>query len=252
MLSPVKVDETTQGATIVVMDITDKRLQEEMRREFSSNVSHELKTPLTSISGFAELLKNDLVAQKDVSEIGSNIYDEAQRLIVMIEDILKLSRLDDSQNMGDKEEVDLKQMSEKICAQFFSKAQERNISLEVKNSACLKTIPQLASEIISNLVSNAIKYNEEGGKVEISFRDDDKTVTIQVKDTGQGIALEDQKRIFERFYRADKAHTSEIPGTGLGLSIVKHAASYLGGEVSVVSEPNKGSTFRVILPKKAK
>ena len=249
MLSPVKVDNVVQGATIVVMDITEKRQQEEMRREFSSNVSHELKTPLTSISGFAELLRNDLVAPKDVCEIGSNIYDEAQRLIVMIEDILKLSRLDDSRSVGEKEEIDLRQLSEKIIEQYKGRAKEQNISLSIKNTAKIKTIRQLINEIISNLVSNAIKYNKENGEVVISFLEDNKHVTIQVSDSGQGISFEDQKRIFERFYRADKAHSSEIPGTGLGLSIVKHAVNYLGGEISVTSELNKGSTFKVVLPK---
>ncbi len=249
MVAPVNVDDVISGATIVVMDITEKRSQEMMRREFSSNVSHELKTPLTSISGFAELLKNNLVAEKDVSEIGANIYDEAQRLISMIQDIIKISRLDEASSMGEKEEIELNPLVLKVFSQYADKAKEKNIALKVEGEAKFASIRHLIDEIISNLVSNAIKYNKENGEVNVTLKDLGKEIEIVVKDNGIGIAPEDEARIFERFYRADKAHSGQIPGTGLGLSIVKHAVSYLGGAITLDSKLDKGTTFRVVLPK---
>ena len=249
MVAPVSVDDVISGATIVVMDITEKRSQEMMRREFSSNVSHELKTPLTSISGFAELLKNNLVAEKDVSEIGANIYDEAQRLISMIQDIIKISRLDEASSMGEKEEIELNPLVLKVFSQYTDKAKEKNIALKVEGEAKFASIRHLIDEIISNLVSNAIKYNKENGEVNVTLKDLGKEIEIIVKDNGIGIAPEDEARIFERFYRADKAHSGQIPGTGLGLSIVKHAVSYLGGAITLDSKLDKGTTFRVVLPK---
>ncbi len=249
MVAPVNVDDVISGATIVVMDITEKRSQEMMRREFSSNVSHELKTPLTSISGFAELLKNNLVAEKDVSEIGANIYDEAQRLISMIQDIIKISRLDEASSMGEKEEIELNPLVLKVFSQYADKAKEKNIALKVEGEAKFASIRHLIDEIISNLVSNAIKYNKENGEVDVTLKDLGKEIEITVKDNGIGIAPEDEARIFERFYRADKAHSGQIPGTGLGLSIVKHAVSYLGGAITLDSKLDKGTTFRVVLPK---
>lgn len=249
MVAPVNVDDVISGATIVVMDITEKRSQEMMRREFSSNVSHELKTPLTSISGFAELLKNNLVAEKDVSEIGANIYDEAQRLISMIQDIIKISRLDEASSMGEKEEIELNPLVLKVFSQHADKAKEKNIALKVEGEAKFASIRHLIDEIISNLVSNAIKYNKENGEVNVTLKDLGKEIEIVVKDNGIGIAPEDEARIFERFYRADKAHSGQIPGTGLGLSIVKHAVSYLGGAITLDSKLDKGTTFRVVLPK---
>ena len=249
MVAPVNVDDVISGATIVVMDITEKRSQEMMRREFSSNVSHELKTPLTSISGFAELLKNNLVAEKDVSEIGANIYDEAQRLISMIQDIIKISRLDEASSMGEKEEIELNPLVLKVFSQHADKAKEKNIALKVEGEAKFASIRHLIDEIISNLVSNAIKYNKENGEVDVTLKDLGKEIEIVVKDNGIGIAPEDEARIFERFYRADKAHSGQIPGTGLGLSIVKHAVSYLGGAITLDSKLDKGTTFRVVLPK---
>ena len=249
MVAPVNVDDVISGATIVVMDITEKRSQEMMRREFSSNVSHELKTPLTSISGFAELLKNNLVAEKDVSEIGANIYDEAQRLISMIQDIIKISRLDEASSMGEKEEIELNPLVLKVFSQYSDKAKEKNIALKVEGEAKFASIRHLIDEIISNLVSNAIKYNKENGEVNVTLKDLGKEIEIVVKDNGIGIAPEDEARIFERFYRADKAHSGQIPGTGLGLSIVKHAVSYLDGAITLDSKLDKGTTFRVVLPK---
>ena len=249
MVAPVSVDDVISGATIVVMDITEKRSQEMMRREFSSNVSHELKTPLTSISGFAELFKNILVAEKDVSEIGANIYDEAQRLISMIQDIIKISRLDETSSMGEKEEIELNPLVLKVFSQYADKAKEKNIALKVEGEAKFASIRHLIDEIISNLVSNAIKYNKENGEVDVTLKDLGKEIEIVVKDNGIGIAPEDEARIFERFYRADKAHSGQIPGTGLGLSIVKHAVSYLGGAITLDSKLDKGTTFRVVLPK---
>ncbi len=241
-------DGDVSGATIIVFDVTQKELQEQLRHEFSANVSHELKTPLTTISGFGELMKNGLVDQKDVTDIATNIYEEAQRLINLIDDIIHLSSLDDGPVEHKKEDVDLLALVHTVFAHKRLSAQKRDIKLEVRGDDIhYRGTYSILEELISNLVDNAIKYGKEHGHVLVELKRDENEVKIIVKDDGIGIPPESLDRIFERFYRVDKSRSKELGGTGLGLSIVKHAALYHGGKVSVDSS-DKGSTFTVILP----
>ncbi len=241
-------DGSVYGATIIIFDITQKEVQEQLRHEFSANVSHELKTPLTTVSGFAELMKNGLVDEKDVTDIAGNIYDEAQRLISLIDDIIHLSSLDDGPVEHEKEDVDLLALTRSIFAHQGPRAQKRDITLEVRGEAIhYQGTYSILEELIGNLVDNAIKYGKDHGHVMVDLKKDEDEVTIVVRDDGIGIPPESLDRIFERFYRVDKSRSKELGGTGLGLSIVKHAASYHGGKVTVESS-DKGSTFTVTLP----
>ena len=219
------------------------------RREFTANVSHELKTPLTSISGFAEIIKNGLVKQENVRRFAGNIYDEAQRLIVLVGDIIKLSQLDENEIAASKEPIDLYDAASAVLDHLKSAAQKAEVSLQLKGEHTLILgVEQIVDEIIYNLCDNAIKYNRPGGNVTVSVCACDSGAKISVSDTGIGIAQEEVDRIFERFYRVNKSHSKEVGGTGLGLSIVKHGAAYHRASIEVKSELGQGTTISVTFP----
>ncbi len=221
--------------------------QDAMRRDFTANVSHELKTPLTSISGYAELLKNDMVAAEDVSRFAGKIYDESHRLITLVGDIIKLSQLDSKEVAVKTEDIDLYETCAAVLSHLEMAAQKKQVSLSLKGAHVhINGVYQVVEEMIFNLCDNAIKYNVEGGEVKVSIKQCVDGVQLSVRDTGIGIAKEDLPHIFERFYRADKSHSKAIGGTGLGLSIVKHGARFLGASVTVSSRVGNGTTVRVV------
>ena len=248
--NPVVFDGNPAGAVIVVMDITEKAQREELRREFTANVSHELKTPLTSISGFAELMKSGTVDNKDIVDFSTSIYDEAKRLISLVNDIIKISKLDENSVPFDDEPVDIAQIVRLTAERLKPVADKDNITIEYNdNKAFINGNYTIVEEMIFNLVDNAVKYNKKGGKVKISVEDTGKHIKISVSDTGIGINKADFDKIFERFYRVDKSHSKEIGGTGLGLSIVKHGAVYHNASVDVESEIGKGTTISLTFNK---
>ena len=221
--------------------------REALRREFSANVSHELKTPLTSISGFAELMAEGVVEGEKVQEFSRDIYKESQRLIVLIDDIIKLSRLDEEAIGPEREPVDLYELSAKVLDDLRPVAEKEKISLDLSGiHASISGVRQLISEMIYNLCDNAIKYNRPGGNVCVDISKTQNEVWVTVSDTGIGIPPEHQKRVFERFYRVDKSHSKEIGGTGLGMSIVKHGAQYHGARVELESEPGVGTRISLV------
>ena len=223
------------------------REQDAMRREFTANVSHELKTPLTSIVGTAEIMENGLVRSEDVPHFAGNIYREARRLIGLVNDIIKLSRLEAGSPTAQWETVDLYQTVEAIRDQLSFAAAKREVRFVLQGgSAAARGIPQVVEELLYNLCDNAIAYNRTGGSVTVTVEDTPSGGRVTVADTGIGIPREVQDRVFERFYRVDRSHGGE--GTGLGLSIVKHGASYLGARVELESEEGRGSTFTVQFP----
>ena len=224
--------------------------REEMRREFSANVSHELKTPLTSISGFAELMATGDVSPDKVTEFSKDIYKESQRLISLINDIIKLSRLDEEADLPPKKDMDLHELLLRVADDLKPVAGKNNIFIDVKGEEThINGVDQLLYEMVYNLCDNAIKYNFPGGKVIMETLTDEKSTKLIVEDTGIGIPPEHQKRVFERFYRVDRSHSKEIGGTGLGLSIVKHGAMYHDAEVSMESTPGKGTRITITFPK---
>ena len=248
-ISRITADGDTAGAALLVVDVTDKVFAERQRREFTANVSHELKTPLQSILGSAELLENGLVKAEDVPQFVGRIRAEAERLVSLIEDIIRLSRLDEHGEMP-SEEVDLYTLAKAEIAALSPLADQKRVTVTLGGAPVVVCgVPQLLREILSNLCTNAVNYNVEGGSVTVTVRDAGKSAVLTVADTGIGIPKEAQSRVFERFYRVDKSHSRETGGTGLGLSIVKHAVEYMGGSVTLASAPGKGSTFTVILPK---
>ena len=248
--NPVTFDGKPAGAVIVIMDITEKAQREELRREFTANVSHELKTPLTSISGFAELMKSGAVDNNDIVDFSTSIYDEAKRLISLVNDIIKISKLDENSVPFDDEPVDITQIVRLTAERLKPVADKDNITIEYNdNKAFINGNYTIVEEMIFNLVDNAVKYNKKGGKVKISVEDTGKHIKISVSDTGIGINKADFDKIFERFYRVDKSHSKEIGGTGLGLSIVKHGAVYHNAQVGVESEIGKGTTISLTFNK---
>lgn len=256
--SPVRAADTEDviGATLIILDITEKNERERLRREFTANVSHELKTPLTSISGNAEIIKNGIVKPEDVPHFAENIYKEAGRLISLVNDIIKLSKLDEDGGEITKEPVDLSEIVSEVADSLRAQAERRAISSEIHTEkAVIMGIRPILTEMIYNLWENAIKYNKEGGKLYVDIanecQDGRNFVKFSIRDTGIGIPSADLERIFERFYRVDKSHSKEIGGTGLGLSIVKHGARLHGAEITVKSEIDKGSVFIIQFPKEA-
>jgi len=246
--NPVNTPDALSGIVVLVFDVTERRQLENMRREFTSNVSHELKTPLTVIYGSADMLAGGLVRPEDVTEFGSNIRSEADRLIKLIEDIVSLSKLDEDR-ATEHEDVDLCEMAGEILRRLSPQAEKHSVTCLLSGKQVIYNGSRtILDEIITNLCSNAIKYNKEGGIVEVKLGQSGSKTTITVSDTGIGIDPANLKRIFERFYRADKSRSRKIEGTGLGLSIVKHGAEYHGGTVSAESTPGKGSIFTVTLP----
>lgn len=244
-ISRIGSDEQTSGVVILVFDISDKVFAERNRKEFTANVSHELKTPLQSIMGSAELLENGLVKADDVPKFIRRIRSEAARLVTLIEDIIRLSQLDESTDFP-LENADIYEIAKDEAETLSLTAQKRNVTISVKGKSTVIHAPkQLLHEIIYNLCDNAIKYNKEGGSVEVSVEESDNNVILSVSDTGIGIPLDNQSRVFERFYRVDKSHSKETGGTGLGLSIVKHAVQYLNGKISLESTVGKGTKISV-------
>ncbi|HBA46353.1 MAG TPA: PAS domain-containing sensor histidine kinase [Lachnospiraceae bacterium] len=247
---PITSGHIVKGAALFFFNVTEKEKAEQMRREFTANVSHELKTPLHSISGYAELLKNDMVKENDKIPFAGKIYDEAQRMIRLVEDIISLSHLDEDVGDMQFERIDLYELAGKAVQSLEPEAAAARVALELSGAhAVLNGIGRLLYSIVYNLCDNAIKYNCENGKVRVMIENRNKEIVLSVEDTGIGIAPEHQERIFERFYRVDKSHSKEVGGTGLGLSIVKHAAMIHRAKVEVKSTPGKGTVIAVAIPK---
>lgn len=248
--NPVFQEEAVLGAVIVILDITESEKRDTLRREFTANVSHELKTPLTSISGFAELMKAGNVAKEDTIDFSKSIYDEAQRLITLVNDIIKLSELDGQSISYEKEPVDLYELSEEVIGRLKNESDKRNVALHlIGNNAEIMGVRKILDEMLYNLCDNAIKYNKEGGKVEIMVSQTQDSVNVMVRDTGIGIPAAHQGRVFERFYRVDKSHSKKVGGTGLGLAIVKHGAIYHHAKISMESSTDTGTAISLTFSK---
>lgn len=241
--------EDMVGAVILVLDVTEKEAQEQYRREFTANVSHELKTPLTSISGIAEIIRNGIVKPEDIPHFAGKIYDESQRLIALIGDIIKLSRLDENQVPMERETVDMLEMARDVVQQLSSVARKSGVTLVANGThGQVQGVRQVLGEMVYNLCENAVKYNRAGGRVWVDVQQVADHVVLRVKDTGIGIPAAEQGRIFERFYRVDKSHSKAVGGTGLGLSIVKHGAALHHAMISVSSEPEQGTEITLTFP----
>ncbi len=248
--SPVLSEGLVSGIVFLILDITEKEKSEQMRREFTANVSHELRTPLHTISGYAELLANDLVKPEDIKGFSGRIYEEARRMIRLVEDIMQLSRLDEGAADMNMETVDLFGIAQEVQDRLSKEAREVGVQFVLEGGpVSVYGIPQLLREMIYNLCDNGIKYNRRGGKVSIIVNQDESGAELIVSDNGIGIPKEHQERVFERFYRVDKSHSKEIGGTGLGLSIVKHAAKLNHAAIDLHSIPNEGTTVSIHFPK---
>lgn len=248
--NPVFEQETVIGAVVVILDITESKKRDELRRQFTANVSHELKTPLTSISGFAELMKAGDVAAEHVIDFSASIYDEAQRLITLVNDIIKLSELDGQSMSYESESVDLYELSKEVVSRLEREAKKRNIALHlIGDKAEIMGVRKILDEMLCNLCDNAIKYNKEGGIVDIIVGQTKDSVNVIVRDTGIGIPEEHQDRVFERFYRVDKSHSKKVGGTGLGLAIVKHSAMYHHARICLESVVDQGTTVTLAFPR---
>lgn len=247
--NPVFHDNEVSGAVLLILDVTERMKGEQMRREFTANVSHELKTPLTSISGFAEIISDGFVKPEDTRKFAGRIFKEAQRLITLVNDVIKISQLDEGKLPYEREETDLYELCREILRRMEERASTAGVHLYLKGPhKKITTVQTILDEVLNNLCDNGIKYNKKGGNLTVTIEEGEGETRISVEDQGIGIPAEDQKRVFERFYRVDKSHSKAIGGTGLGLSIVKHGAMYLGAEVKVESTLGKGSTFTLVLP----
>ena len=245
--NPVYADNEVIGAVIVILDITERVKRDQLRREFTSNVSHELKTPLTSISGFAEMMMNGDTPDETVMDFSKSIYDEAQRLICLVQDIIRISELDEKSILFEKEAVDLFELSNEIAHRLKPQADQKNVKISViGEKAEVVGVRKILDEMIYDLCDNAVKYNKENGLVDIILSYTENRVTLTVRDTGIGIPPAHQNRVFERFYRVDKARSKAIGGTGLGLSIVKHGANCHGADIILTSRENVGTTISII------
>lgn len=248
--NPVMRENQVEGAVLLLVNVTEKLEREKLRREFSANVSHELKTPLTSISGFAEIIQDGYVKEEDIRAFAGRIYKEAQRLITLVEDVIRISQLDEGEVPYEWTETDLYQTVKNVFGTLSEAAKKQDVHLYIEGERIkLHTVSNILEEVLFNLCDNAIKYNKQGGSVCICLTENEESVCISVKDNGVGIPKEDQSRVFERFYRVDKSHSKEIGGTGLGLSIVKHGVNFLGGEVELESAPEQGTEVSVKFPK---
>ena len=246
LANPVVASGQVAGAVVLFMDVTEREQRERLRREFSANVSHELKTPLTSISGFAELMKEGLVPPEKIPEFSGDIYKESLRLIGLVNDIIQLSRLDENSTQFQRAPVDLYDLCAQSLERLSPVAARQSVTLALTGEhAEIMGVEQLLKEMIYNLLDNAIKYNVPGGSVTASVRKSAGRTILSVADTGIGIPYAHQPRVFERFYRVDKSHSKEVGGTGLGLSIVRHAAQYHGARLELKSQPGKGTTITV-------
>jgi len=248
-ISPVVSDFSVEGAVVLVIDDTEKEARERLRREFTSNVSHELKTPLTSILGFAELIRSGVTSAEESSHFADNIHREASRLIVLVGDIIQLTRLDGAEMPYDDEPVRLDEIAVETVERLENLARAAEVTLECEHeSVDMPGNSQIVSEIIYNLADNAIKYNKRGGWVKIRVFYDASEAVVSVCDNGIGIPADKQDRVFERFYRVDKSHSKDIGGTGLGLSIVKHSAAYHKAKITLKSVQNEGTEIEVRFP----
>ena len=249
-LSRIESDGKVTGTVLLAFDVTEQALAESRRREFTANVSHELKTPLQTIIGSAELIENGLVKAEDMPRFIGHIRFEATRLVRLIEDIIRLSQLDEEQEMP-REDVNLYELCDEVVKSLEPTASARGIKLELVGGVCvINGVRRLLYEIVYNLCDNAIKYNVDNGSVTVTANPDSDGALLSVSDTGIGIPPEHQSRIFERFYRVDKSHSKQSGGTGLGLSIVKHAVKYHNAKLELISAPGKGTTITVHFPAK--
>lgn len=247
MANPVTESNGRSGAVVVILDVTEQQSREELRREFTANVSHELKTPLTSISGYAEIMMNGLVQPSDMGRFSGKIYQEAQRLITLVGDIIRLSQLDEEKVQLEKRPVDLHMIASDVVRRLQDVAKKNQITLMMTGKpTVVNGNPQILDEMIYNLCDNAIKYNKPFGEVEVNVATIKDHPVLTVEDDGIGIPVDDQERIFERFYRVDKSHSRQIGGTGLGLSIVKHGAIYHKAKVELKSALGEGTTVRIV------
>lgn len=248
--NPVYENDKIIGAVIVIIDITESVKREQLRQEFTSNVSHELKTPLTSISGFAEILKSGGTPEATVVDFSTSIYDEAQRLITLVSDIMKISELDETKVSFEKEKVDLCELAKDVARRLAPVVDKRKITLNViGDTAYVNGTKKILDEMIYNLCDNAVKYNKESGMVDVIINTTDSKVNLTVRDTGIGIPAQEQSRVFERFCRVDKSHSKLVGGTGLGLAIVKHGAAYHDAEISLESTEGKGTSISLSFKK---
>ena len=249
MANPVLRDGEVEGAVVVILDITEREERDELRREFTANVSHELKTPLTSISGFAEIIKNGIVKPEDIPRFAGNIYEESQRLVTLVDDILNLSRLDEADVQLEREDFDLSSLARDVAGRLKASAKKNGVVITViGDKAEINGVKSIVDEMVFNLVDNAVKYNKQNGRVTVTVDSSSDGTALTVTDTGIGIPQADVDRVFERFYRVDKSHSKEIGGTGLGLSIVKHGAAFHNAKVSLQSTEGEGTTVRLVFP----
>lgn len=247
-LSPIESGSALTGIIMLVLDVNDEKKAEKLRREFSANVSHELKSPLTSISGYAELIKNGMVKDEDIKKFSGIIFDEAGQMLRLIENIILISKLDEKPELKCEEEVSIKETIDEILDLYKGKIDAKNLSVECHIEEGLKkNVPLgMLSELYRNLISNAIKYNKDGGKISITVEKRADNIISKITDTGIGLEKDEIPRIFERFYMVDKGRNRNTNSTGLGLAIVKHIVEDMGGTIDVESEINKGTTFKVI------
>ena len=249
MANPVLRDGEVEGAVVVILDITEREERENLRREFTANVSHELKTPLTSISGFAEIIKNGIVKPEDIPRFAGNIYEESQRLVTLVDDILNLSRLDEADVQLEREDFDLSSLARDVAGRLKASAKKNGVVITViGDKAEINGVKSIVDEMVFNLVDNAVKYNKQNGRVTVTVDSSSDGTALTVTDTGIGIPQADVDRVVERFYRVDMSHSKEIGGTGLGLSIVKHGAAFHNAKVSLQSTEGEGTTVRLVFP----
>lgn len=252
LASPAFSEGKVTGAILILMNVTERELGEQLRREFTSNVSHELKTPLTSIYGVSDMLASGLVKPEDVNQFAGTIKEESSRLISLIDDIMQLSRLDENYIKKEKEDVDLYLIARDVLDRLHSRARQVDVTLELLGgSTMICGVDYILDEIVYNLCENGVKYNRPGGKVTVTVDTERGACVLRVADTGIGIPKEDLDRVFERFYRVDKSHNRQVPGTGLGLSIVKHGVAYHGGIISLESNEGVGTTVTVRFEKQS-
>ena len=247
MADPVVREGELTGSVLVLLDVTERENSERVRREFTANVSHELKTPLTSISGMAEIMKNGIVQPQDMPEFAGDIYRESKRLIALVEDIIHLSQLDEGGQLPQRQEVELLELSEQVAQRLKLQAESARVEIRVEGREfSVSGVPGVLEEMVYNLCDNAVKYNRPGGRVTVTADAAHRTLTVS--DTGIGIPEQDQQRVFERFYRVDKSRSRQIGGTGLGLSIVKHGAALHDARVELTSVPDEGTSVKLIFP----
>ena len=249
LASQVTDHQSPAGTVILILDISDRVAAERMRREFSANVSHELKTPLTSILGYAEIMRDGVAKPEDTRRFAGKIYAEASQLMSLIQDIIRLSQLDERASLPEMTRLNLKEICEDVCQRLQPQAEKAGVTLSVNCAGTfVRGIPKVLEEIVQNLVDNAIKYNTSNGSVGVTLRHEGARVELSVSDTGIGIPEDQLSRVFERFYRVDRSRNKQIGGTGLGLSIVKHSAETLNATVALKSKLGIGTTVTVSFP----